>query len=79
MSGGAMWLSLYKAAPAPEPRNPYVAPEHCPHPDACLRLPLKEPRSFSDRDASRRLQVQSYRQLMARQCACNDHCQETKI
>ena len=46
-------------------------PAHCPHPNECLRLPLKESRSFCEESGTRRMMLNRYRRLMAQQCACN--------
>ena len=74
-----MWLTIYKSSPPAERTDPQGAPDHCPHPAACLRLPLAETRSFREGEATQQLMVASYRRLMARQCACNGHCEEVKI
>jgi len=68
-----MWMTIYNAleqadSGAPEPGE---APAYCPHPNECLRLPLREPRSFSDQSSTRALLLNRYRRLMATQCACN--------
>jgi hypothetical protein len=74
-----MWLTILNATPPDERRGPLEPPAHCPHPASCLRLPVKEPRSFNEDQASRRAAVDSYRWLMARQCACNGHGCESKL
>ena len=74
-----MWLTIYKALQEVEGDDPSTPPVHCPHPAACLRLPLGEARSFSPPSTTRTLMLDRYRRLMARQCACNAHRQEMKI
>ena len=53
-------------------------PAHCPHPKECLRVSLKEPRSFGDRRTTRWLLLNRYRCQMAQQCACNGHRVDVK-
>ena len=67
-----MWITVFNALDkAGSGSGRSGAPQHCPHPGECLRLPLKEARSFSDRGAAERMLLDRYRSLMARQCACN--------
>ncbi len=54
-----------------EGSEPGKPPAHCPHPRECLRLPLREPRSFRDQTSTSALPLNRYRLMMAQQCACN--------
>ena len=68
-----MWTTVYEAldpsgSHAFEPGTP---PAHCPHPEDCLRMPLREPRSFCDGSGAERSGLDRYRHIMAQQCACN--------
>ncbi len=67
-----MWITVFNALRSAETDPPRSgAPAQCPHPSECLRLPLEETRSFSDRGSTERMLLDRYRRLMARQCACN--------
>lgn len=76
-----MWMTLYKALPEAKPDDPDAdaPPLHCPHPSECLRLPLKEERSFGPARTTRTLLIDRYRRLVAQQCACHGHRHEMKI
>ena len=67
-----MWMTVFNALEkADSDSKASGSPAYCPHPDECLRLPLKETRSFDDGADTRRLMIDRYRRLMAQQCACN--------
>lgn len=67
-----MWITIVNALEQEDTVSDRSgAPAHCPHPDQCLRLPLKESRSFSDRGCDERMLLDRYRRLMAQQCACH--------
>ena len=67
-----MWMTVFNALEKADTFSEGSgAPAHCPHPSECLRLPLKESRSFSDRGSVERLLLDRYRLLMAQQCACH--------
>ena len=71
-----MWMTIHNAMQASdaEESEPSRPPAHCPHPNNCLRLPLTEPRSFSDQSSTRQLLLKRYRLMMSKQCACNGPC-----
>jgi hypothetical protein len=68
-----MWMTIDSASETAERAASEFGspPAHCPHPNECLRLPLKESRSFCDEADTRRMMLNRYRRLMAQNCACN--------
>ena len=67
-----MWMTVFNAPEkADSDSEVSVAQAYCPHPSECLRMPLRECRSFDDGADTRRLMLDRYRRLMAQQCACN--------
>ena len=58
-----MWMSIHNAPETADRAASKLGspPAHCPHPSECLRLPLRESRSFCEESDTRRMMLNRYR------------------